>query len=543
MHGSRLDPPLVGECFTQEKWKGEMIMTRMIRIFDTTLRDGEQSAGINLNAQEKLEIAMQLARLNVDVIEAGFAIASPGDFEGVRAIAERVKGPAICSLARAVRADIDRAWEAVRVAERPYIHTFIATSDIHMKYKLKKQPDEVVAMAVEAVKYAKSLCPEVEFSAEDATRSDWDFLCRIFREVIAAGATVINVPDTVGYTTPEEFGRLIRYLKENTPGIDRVFLSVHCHNDLGMATSNSLSAVLNGADQIECTINGLGERAGNAALEEVVMGLRTRSDYYKADTKIVTEQIHRTSVMVSTLTGVQVQPNKAIVGANAFAHESGIHQDGILKNRLTYEIMTPESIGIGASRLVLGKHSGRHAFRNRLEELGYVLEEQELEKCYQQFLEVADKKKEVTDADIEAIIRGEIAVLQDIYELEYLHIASGNTTIPTATVRLRKGEELLEEAACGDGPVDAVYKAIERITGIALKLKEYNIKAVTGGKDALGEVTIKVSTNGHAVTGRGLSTDVIQASAKAYLHAVNKVAREQLKTAGDVAEPKLKVDI
>ncbi|HEX2953846.1 MAG TPA: 2-isopropylmalate synthase [Bacillota bacterium] len=507
-------------------------MSRIIRIFDTTLRDGEQSAGINLNAEEKLEIAQQLARLNVDIIEAGFAIASPGDFAGIRLIAEKVKGPAICSLARALPADIERAWEAIKDAERPYIHTFIASSDIHMKYKLKKTPDEVVEMAVAAVKMARNLCPEVEFSAEDATRSDRDFLCRLLREVIKAGATTVNVPDTVGYTAPEEFGRLIKYLLENTPGMDQTVVSVHCHNDLGMATANSLAAILNGAGQIECTINGLGERAGNAAMEEVVMGIRTRKEYFNVDTQIVTEQIHRASVMVSTLTGMSIQANKAIVGSNAFAHEAGIHQDGILKNRLTYEIMTPESIGLSQSKLVLGKHSGRHAFRERLEELGYALTEQDLEKCYRQFLGVADKKKEVTDADIEAIARGEIAALKDIFELQYLHISSGNTTIPTATVRIKTNDELFEEAACGDGPVDAVYKAIERITEIKLTLKEYNIRAVSAGEDALGEVSIKVRDNGHSYTGRGLSTDVIEASAKAYMHAVNKIARERMNGAG-----------
>jgi 2-isopropylmalate synthase len=514
------------------KGKDGSTMSRIIRIFDTTLRDGEQSAGINLNAEEKLEIAQQLARLNVDIIEAGFAIASPGDFNGIRLIAENVKGPAICSLARALPGDIERAWEAVKGAERPFIHTFIASSDIHMQYKLKKKPDEVVEMAVAAVKLARNLCPEVEFSAEDATRSDWEFLSRLFGEVIKAGATTINVPDTVGYATPEEFGRLIKYLRENTPGIEKAIISVHCHNDLGMATANSLAAVFNGAGQVECTINGLGERAGNAAMEEVVMGIRTRKEYFHVDTKIVTEQIHRASTMVSTLTGMTVQANKAIVGSNAFAHEAGIHQDGILKNRLTYEIMTPESIGLSQSKLILGKHSGRHAFRERLEELGYTLTEQDLEKCYQQFLGVADKKKEVTDADLEAIARGKTAALKDIYDLEYLHVSSGNTTIPTATVRIKKEDQLFEEAACGDGPIDAVYKAIERITKIKLTLKEYNIRAVSAGEDALGEVTIKVRDNGHSFTGRGLSTDVIEASAKAYMHAVNKVARERQLGAG-----------
>lgn len=502
-------------------------MSRMIRIFDTTLRDGEQAAGNSLNVEEKLEVAKQLARLKVDVIEAGFAVVSPGDFAGVKAIAEKVKGPAICSLARAVPGDIERAWEAVKAAERPYIHTFIATSDIHMKYKLKKEPAEVIDLAVQAVKMARNLCPEVEFSAEDATRSDWDFLCRIFAETIKAGATVINVPDTVGYSVPEEFGRLIKYVKENTPGIEKVTLSVHCHNDLGMAAANSLAAVLNGADQVECTINGLGERAGNAALEEIVMALRTRKEFFTCHTAISTEQLYRSSALVSTLTGSIVQKNKAIVGENAFAHEAGIHQDGVLKNRLTYEIMTPESIGVPTSRLVLGKHSGRHAFKDRLEEMGYLLSTEDLQKAYERFLEVADKKKEITDMDLEALVRGEISLVDDYFVLDYFHVTSGNKTIPTATVRLKTKDQVIQEAACGDGPVDAAYKAMERITGIQLKLQEYSIKAVTGGKDALGEVTVRVKTNGHTFSGRGVSTDIIEASARAYLNAVNRVVRHQ----------------
>ncbi|HHU51081.1 MAG TPA: 2-isopropylmalate synthase [Firmicutes bacterium] len=500
-------------------------MSRMIRIFDTTLRDGEQAAGNSLNVEEKLEIAKQLAKLNVDVIEAGFAVVSPGDFAGVETIAKQVKGPAICSLARAVPGDIERAWEAVKAAERPYIHTFIATSDIHMKYKLKKEPDQVIDMAVQAVKMARNLCPEVEFSAEDATRSDWDFLCRIFAEVIKAGATVINVPDTVGYSIPEEFGRLIKYVKENTPGMEKVILSVHCHNDLGMAVANSLAAVMNGADQVECTINGLGERAGNAALEEIVMALRTRKEFFNYDTAIRTERIYRCSTLVSALTGSIVQKNKAIVGENAFAHEAGIHQDGVLKNRLTYEIMTPESIGVPTSRLVLGKHSGRHAFSGRLEEMGYHLSAEDLQKAYERFLEVADKKKEVTDQDLEALVRGELSLVDDYFSLDYFHVASGNKTIPTATVRLKTKDQVIQEAACGDGPVDAVYKAMERITGIQIKLKEYNIKAVTGGKDALGEVSVRVQANGHTFSGRGVSTDIIEASARAYLNAVNRIIR------------------
>jgi len=499
----------------------------MIRIFDTTLRDGEQSAGINLNVGEKLQIARQLARLNVDIIEAGFAIASPGDYAAIQAIAKELKGVTVGSLARAVKADIDRAWEAVQPAEQPLIHTFIATSEIHMKYKLNKTADQVLSMAVEAVKYAKSLCPNVEFSAEDATRSDWDFLCRIFGEVIKAGATIINVPDTVGYAIPAEFGRMIRYLKENTPGIERVHLSVHCHNDLGLAVANSLAAVENGANQVECTINGLGERAGNAALEEVVMALKTRGELLGAETRIHTEQIHRSSTLVSTLTGKPVQHNKAIVGANAFAHEAGIHQDGILKNRMTYEIMTPESVGLSQSQLVLGKHSGRHAVKNRLEELGYTLSETDIELTYQRFIELADKKKEVTDSDLEALVHDRFQTVEDRYTLDYLHVSTGNSTIPTATVRLKKNGELIQEASCGDGPIDAIYKAIDRITGLSVQLAEYNIKAVTSGQDALGEVMVKVRENGHAYVGRGISTDIIEASTLAYLHAVNKIAQSK----------------
>lgn len=498
---------------------------RQIKIFDTTLRDGEQSAGINLNVDEKLQIARQLARLKVDVIEAGFAVVSPGDFAGVQAIAREIKDVTVCSLARAVKGDIDRAWEALKEAENPLIHTFIATSDIHMKYKLNKDPDQVVAMAVAAVKHAKSLCPNVEFSAEDATRSDRDFLCRIFGEVIKAGATVINVPDTVGYIIPSEFAELIRYLKENTPGIERVSLSVHCHNDLGMATANSLAAIESGADQIECTINGLGERAGNTALEEVVMAIKTRTENFKAQTRIVTEQIHRSSVLVSTLTGKPVQHNKAIVGSNAFAHEAGIHQDGMLKNRMTYEIMTPESIGLSQSNIVLGKHSGRHAVKSRLQEMGYKLNEAEIDQTYQRFIELADKKKEVTDSDLEALVRNEIQVIADKYELDYLHVSTGNSTIPTATIRLKVDGTPIQEASCGHGPIDAIYKAIDRITNISVKLDEYNIKAVTSGEDALGEVIVKVRENGHAYVGRGLSTDIIEASTLAYLNAINKMIR------------------
>ncbi len=498
---------------------------RQIQIFDTTLRDGEQSAGVNLNVEEKLRIARQLARLNVDVIEAGFAIASPGDFESIRAIAREIKGVTVCSLSRTLKADVDRAWEAIREAELPLIHTFIATSPIHMQYKLQKSPDQVLEMAVVAVRHARSLCPQVEFSAEDATRSDWDFLCRVFGAVIAAGATVLNIPDTVGYIIPAEFGTMLRYIKEHTPGIERVRLSVHCHNDLGLAVANSLVAVENGIDQVECTINGLGERAGNAALEEIVMAIKTRAENFGAETRIHSEQIHRTSALVATLTGKPVQHNKAIVGSNAFSHEAGIHQDGILKNRMTYEIMTPESVGLSQNLLVLGKHSGRHAVKNRLEELGYTLSEDELDVAYRHFIELADKKKEVTDGDLEALVRNEVTLMKDRFELDYLHVSTGNSTIPTATVRLRIDGNLAEEAACGDGPIDAIYNAIDRITGIKVKLDEYTIKAVTSGQDALGESIVRVRENGHAYVGRGLSTDIIEASTLAYLHAVNKISR------------------
>lgn len=498
-----------------------------VRIFDTTLRDGEQSPGVSLNVEEKLEIARQLARLNVDVIECGFPIASPGDFEAVKAIAEAVDGPVIAALARALQVDIDRAWEAVKYSRRPRIHTFIATSDIHMKYKLRKAPDEVLRMAVDAVKLVKSYTDDVEFSAEDATRSDWDFLCKVFGAVIEAGATVINVPDTVGYAIPSDFAKLIRYLKANTPGIDRVTLSVHCHDDLGLAVANSLAAVENGAEQVECAVNGIGERAGNAALEEVVMALRTRKDCFGIGTGVATEQIHRTSSLVSALTGMVVQANKAIVGANAFAHESGIHQDGVLKERTTYEIMTPESIGLAKSKLVLGKHSGRHAFRERLKELGYNLSDEDVNKAFERFIALADKKKGVIDKDIEAIVEDGILPVQETYHLEYLHVTSGNTTVPTATVRLARGGEVLEEAACGDGPVDAVYRAVDRITGEHTSLVDYSLRAVTGGKDALGEVMVRIRDNGDTYIGRGASTDIIEASALAYIHAVNKMLSER----------------
>ena len=509
-------------------------MPKKVYIFDTTLRDGEQSPGVSLNVQEKLEIARQLERLGVDAIEAGFPVASKGDFEAVKAIAQNVRRPVIVALARAVKQDIDRAWEAIKYAARPRIHTFIATSDIHMKYKLKMDPEDVLKRAVEMVSYAKSLCEDVEFSPEDGTRTRPEFLFRVLEAVIDAGATVINIPDTVGYAVPEEFGALIRSIRENVPNIDNAMLSVHCHNDLGLAVANSLAAIRNGAQQVECTINGLGERAGNAALEEIVMAIKTRSDYFDYYTDIATEQIYRTSTMVSHLTGMHVQPNKAIVGANAFAHESGIHQHGVLSNRQTYEIMTPESIGLKQSQMVLGKHSGRHAFEERLKELGFTnLTSEEINAAFEKFKDLADKKKYVMDKDIEALVNEKVLKVPDTYELEYFHISSGNTSIATSTVKIRRDEEIFEEAACGDGPVDATFKAIDRAIGIEVTLMDYYLKAVTSGKDALGEVTVKIGKNGNVYIGRGLSTDVIEASAKAYINAINKMVIEQNNSNGN----------
>ncbi|NLA84811.1 MAG: 2-isopropylmalate synthase [Clostridiales bacterium] len=499
-------------------------MANHIAIFDTTLRDGEQSPGISLNMHEKLEIARQLENLGVDVIEAGFPISSKGDFEAVRAVAREVRKPVIAALARAVKKDIDRAWEALHEAARPRIHTFIATSDIHMKYKLRMEPEEVIKRAVEAVSYAKSLGSQVEFSPEDGSRTRPEFLYMILEEVIKAGADVINIPDTVGYSTPDEFGAIIRGIRENVKGIDNVVISVHCHNDLGMAVANSLAAVANGAGQVECTINGLGERAGNAALEEVVMALRTRRDYYQFDTGIVTEQIYRTSTLVTSLTGVLIQPNKAIVGANAFAHESGIHQHGMLANRQTYEIMTPESIGLKKSQMILGKHSGRHAFEERLAELGYSdLTQEEINEAFEKFKDLADKKKYVMDSDIEALMSTKLVQIPEALQLEYFHTTSGNSLISSSTVRISREGELIEEAACGDGPVDAIFHAIERATGLEIKLVDYQIRAITSGKDALGEGIVKIEKNGRKYVGRGISTDIIEASAKAYINAINKM--------------------
>lgn len=503
-------------------------MTDRIKIFDTTLRDGEQTPGVNLNVKEKLEIARQLVKLGVDVIEAGFAVSSPGDFEAVRAVASEIKGVTVASLSRAVEKDIDKAWEAVKIAENPRIHTFIATSDIHMRYKLKMSEDEVLERARSMVRYAKKYCSDIEFSPEDGSRTRPEFLYRVLEAVIAEGATVINIPDTVGYSAPLEFGSLIKGIRENVRGIDKAEISVHCHNDLGMAVANSLAAIENGARQIECTINGLGERAGNAALEELIMAINTRRDFYNIDHTIDTTQIYRTSRLVSSLTGINVQPNKAIVGNNAFAHESGIHQHGVLSEKSTYEIMTPESIGLKQNRMVLGKLSGKHAFEDRLKDLGIYLEEEDLQNAFSRFKELADKKKVVLDNDIEALVNEKVSLAHETYKLDSFQISSGNKLISTSTVSLLKGEEniTITEAATGDGPVDAAFNAVERAVGLNFDLESYGLKAVTEGKDALGEVTVRVSHNGSFYTGRGVSTDVIEASVKAYINAINRAVSE-----------------
>lgn len=502
-------------------------MGKRVYIFDTTLRDGEQSPGVSLNAKEKLEIAHQLARMGVDIIEAGFPIASEGDFQAVKLIAQNVKGPTIAGLARISPVDIDRAWEAVKYAEKPRIHTFIATSDIHMKYKLRLSREEVLEQTIKGVKHAKQYTEDVEFSPEDGFRSDLDFICQIVEAAIDAGATTINIPDTVGYATPGEFGKFIADIRSRVPNINKAILSVHCHNDLGLAVANSLAAVANGAQQVEGAVNGIGERAGNTAIEEVVMALHTRKDYFDYYTDVNTTEIYRTSKLVSRLTGMNIQPNKAIVGKNAFAHESGIHQDGVLKERTTYEIMNPEMIGLIQNNLVLGKHSGRHAFRQRLLELGFELEQEEADKAFRRFKDMADSKKEITDRDIEAIVEAEIRRIPEKFHLEHLHVFSGNRTVPTATVGIVIDGELREEAALGEGSVDAAFKAIDKVTNLPVNLLYYNLNAITGGTDAIGEVTAKVKHGDRVFIGRGISTDIIEASAKAYINALNKLVYEE----------------
>jgi len=510
-----------------------------VQIFDTTLRDGEQAAGTRLGAREKLEISRQLVRLNVDIIEAGFPASSPEDFEAVRLISEQIEGPVICGLTRARIEDIETARKALAKAKKPRIHTGIGVSEIHIAGKfadekygktIGEKQAKILKMAVEAVKHTAQYIKDIEFYAEDSGRADRVFLYEILEAVIDAGATVLNIPDTTGYSMPQQYGALIADIRANVPNIKKAVISVHCHNDLGLAVANSLAGVSNGARQVEGTINGVGERAGNAAIEEVVMAIRTRRDFFeKVDTNINTREFYRTSHMVSDLLGMPVPANKAVVGRNAFAHSSGIHVDGFLKKRETYEIMRPEDIGLDESRVVLTARTGRHGLRHRLEEMGYDLSEEELEKTYERFLAVADKKHEVFDEDLAAIISDEIYTIEQVHVLEYLHVASGTGTLPTASVKIRTKDQVKQAAACGDGPVDAAYEAIRDATGLSPKLENYSIRAVTGGKEALGEAIVRITENGRTFTGRGISTDIIEASAKAYVDAINRMVSAQSK--------------
>ena len=511
----------------------------IVQIFDTTLRDGEQAAGTRLGAREKLEIARQLVRLNVDIIEAGFPASSPEDFEAVRLISEQIEGPIICGLTRARIEDIETCRKALANAKKPRIHTGIGVSEIHIAGKfaddkygktMGEKQAKILKMAVEAVKHTAQYIKDIEFYAEDSGRADRAFLYEILEAVVDAGATVLNIPDTTGYSMPEQYGALIADIRANVPNVKKAIISVHCHNDLGLAVANSLAGVKNGARQVEGTINGVGERAGNAAIEEVVMAIRTRRDFFEnVETNINTREFYRTSHMVSDLLGMPVPANKAVVGHNAFAHSSGIHVDGFLKKRETYEIMKPEDIGLAESRVVLTARTGRHGLRHRLEEMGYVLSEQELEKTYERFLAVADKKHEVFDEDLAAIISDEIHAIEQVHVLEYLHVACGTGTLPTASVKIRTRDQVKQAAACGDGPIDAAYEAIRDATGLSPKLENYSIRAVTGGKEALGEATVRISENGRTFTGRGISTDIIEASAKAYVDAINRMVSAQSK--------------
>ena len=496
---------------------------RKVLIFDTTLRDGEQSPGCSMNLQEKLEVARMLAALGVDVIEAGFPIASQGDFEAVRAVGEQVRGPVICGLARSLDKDIDRAGAALAGAEKRRIHVFCATSEIHRTHKLKRAKAEILKMSVDAVKHARTYTDDVEFSPEDASRTEPEFLVEVVAAVIEAGATTVNIPDTVGYAIPEQYGALIAHLRGHVPNIGRAVISVHCHDDLGLAVANSLAAVANGAGQVECTINGIGERAGNAALEELVMAMRTRADFFGATCGINTTKIFPACRLVSTITGMAIPRNKAVVGENAFAHEAGIHQAGVLSHRGTYEIMSPADIGVPAGKLVLGKHSGRHAFKERVETLGYTLGDEHLNAVFEAFKALADKKKDIYDADIEALIDQQLGAPTEVWSLKALQTMAGSNAVPTATITLVKDDQPRTDAATGDGPVDAIYEAIQRITGVRLTLTDYALRALTGGKDAQGEVTIEVAHDGRKFRCRGVSTDIVEASAKAYLAAVNRV--------------------
>jgi 2-isopropylmalate synthase len=499
-----------------------------VLIFDTTLRDGEQSPGASMNLPEKLEVAQALQDLGVDVIEAGFPIASPGDFEAVQAISRQVEGAIICGLARCNDSDIDRAGEALCDAARKRIHVFLATSSIHREFKLGMAKDEIVRRAVTSVERAKNLCDDIEFSAEDAARTELDFLAEIVEKVIAAGATTVNIPDTVGYAVPEQYAAAIRHLKRTVAGIDKIVLSVHCHNDLGLAVANSLSAIREGARQIECTINGLGERAGNCALEEIVMALRTRSDYFHLTTNISTRRLVPTSKLVSHVTGIHVQRNKAIVGQNAFAHEAGIHQDGVLKERTTYEIMRPEDVGLDNTDLVLGKHSGRHALRERIVYLGYHLDDVQLQQVFDSFKVLADRKKVIYDTDIAALAEAQIHSGPALWTLESFHTSAGSGIMPMAAVCLGHVDgRKVSDAACGDGPVDAVFKVMERITGMKVKLRDYSVRSVSAGEDAQGEVCVEVEISGRRQRGQAVSTDIIEASAHAFLQALNRLAMHE----------------
>ncbi len=510
-----------------------------VQIFDTTLRDGEQAAGSRLGSREKLEIARQLVRLNVDIIEAGFPASSPEDFEAVRLICEEIEGAVICGLTRARIEDIETCRKALAKAKRPRIHTGIGVSPIHIAGKfaddkygktMGQKQATILKMGVEAVKHTAQYIQDIEFYAEDSGRADRAFLYEILQAVIDAGATVVNIPDTTGYSMPEQYGALIADIRANVPNIAKAVISVHCHDDLGMAVANSLAGVKNGARQVEGTINGVGERAGNAAIEEVVMAIHTRRDFFTdVETNINTREFYRTSRMVSDMLGMPVPANKAVVGHNAFAHSSGIHVDGFLKKRETYEIMRPEEIGLAESRVVLTARTGRHGLRHRLEEMGYKLSKEELDKMYERFLAVADKKKEVFDEDLAAIISDEIHVVEHVYELLYLHVASGTGTLPTASVKMKIKDKIKQAAACGDGPVDAAYEAIRQATGLSPKLENYSIRAVTGGKEALGEATVRITEDGRIFVGRGISTDIIEASAKAYVDAINRMAAARAK--------------
>ncbi len=494
-----------------------------VYIFDTSLRDGEQSPGNSMNTEEKLLLARQLEKMGVDIIEAGFPVASDGDFDAVRQIAKAITKSQVAGLARANKMDIDRAWQAIKHAAHPRIHTFISSSDIHLKYQLKKSRAQVLKEAVEAVKLARSYTPNVEFSPMDATRSDRDYLVEMVSAVIDAGASTVNIPDTVGYAIPEEFGHLIAYLFANVKNMGDTVISVHCHNDLGLAVANSLAAIAQGARQVECTINGIGERAGNTAMEEIVMALATRKDLFGLYTKIKTEQIYKTSRLLTQITGIPVQPNKAIVGANAFAHESGIHQDGLIKEKITYEIMTPKSVGISDTHIVLGKHSGRAAIAHHLKKMGHTLNDEQLTKMTAKVKALADVKKEIYDEDLEAILYEEIYRGKDKYSLIYLNVVSGNVAIPTATMEMQVGDQIIRDAGFGNGPVDATFTAIRNITKTNYPLMKYVVNAITGGSDAQGETMVQLKYNGHSVVGRGSHPDVIVASAKAYINALNRL--------------------